>query len=168
MPVLKDNLGMGPADERVVDEKIAAFEAANFKGFVEAEVTPCTGAHLCSDLHSRCSTLVCLGHGCHSGYYTPGCRSGSQGHVTFGITRMAASLSGLIEQYDQAHVGSRNVAWHINAGPAGLHDVLPARSRSIDSKVLAFHFDSHLGRRRSQVAENEAGQSAFHQLNHKP
>src|SRR5580704_12499051 len=70
MPALEHNLGMDPADERVVDEEIAAFEAANFKRFVEAEITPGTGAHLCSDLHSRRSPLVCLGHGCHSGYYT--------------------------------------------------------------------------------------------------
>ncbi len=40
VPVLKDNLRMGSADERIVDGKFAVFEAADFERFVESEVTP--------------------------------------------------------------------------------------------------------------------------------
>src|ERR1700720_4207030 len=105
MPVLKHNLGMDPADERVVDEEIAAFEAANFKRFVEAEITPCTGAHLCSDLHSRRSPLVCLGHGCHSGYYTK--VAGIRTRMEVSITINDCDLFCLVEQYNQAHFRSR-------------------------------------------------------------
>ncbi len=73
-----------------------------------------------------------------------------------------------IEQYNQAHFGRRDFAWHMDSGPASLQDVLPARSGPVDGKVLAFHFGRHLSRRGGQVAQPQAGQSALDQLHHKP
>src|ERR1700722_6138044 len=52
--------------------------------------------------------------------------AGVRTRMEVSITINDCDLSCLVEQYNQAHFRSRNIAWHINAGPAGLHDVLPA------------------------------------------
>src|ERR1700733_3940445 len=124
---------MPPADERVVNEEIAVFEAANLERFVESEITPCTRAHFRGDLESWHGTLPLV-----------------------------------VEQYDQTHLRGGDVAWHVHSSPACLYDVLPARPAAVDGKILAFHFDRHFSRRRVQVVEHQAGQSALDQLHHKP
>lgn len=63
LPILKHNLGMRPADKRILNREIAIFQPPNAKRSVKAVITPVPGAHFCRDLYGRHSALLCLNHG---------------------------------------------------------------------------------------------------------
>jgi len=126
VPVLKDNFRMGPADERIIDEKIALFQTAYLEPFVESKVTPCTGAHLCGDLYGWDRALVWSGHGCQLGYYTAGhqrvCENSVlQGH---GFSRVPMSL-----RLTKGDENQGQIEWQANISCPATKDRVPHPSR---------------------------------------